>query len=857
MFPSRDLAITAIGLLLLDTVWAGARALPEEAYKPADPERLRSDGELPKELQDAVPADTVAAADPAEPPVPDEPAKDKADVPQEEVAEAPAEGSIADGKIGAEAGAEAGATAGGTSAGAGAAIAAFSPLGLGLLALAPVALLASGDGGGGGSVNHAPTTDGVTLTPLPEDNSRKITQQDLLSNARDVDGNLLKVTDLKVVSGKGQLVDNGDGSWTYTPALNDDSSVSFSYQVSDGQATVPGSATLDLTPVNDAPVFSGGGTGSVNENAKVETVIYQATATDVEGSAIVYSLAGADSALLNIDPKTGAVTLKASADFETKSSYSFKVIATDQDNLSSARDVIVSVTDLNEKPLTVIDGPLNNAKVYYDTNKDGVADESEYLGRTDANGALNVSYQSVAGAKFIIVSDEQTTDTFTGKKFSLTLSANDGAGNPVVSPLSTLVASGAITETELKAMLGLPANLDLGSFNFVEAIKSGTANAATLAAAQKMTAAAISIGNVIEASLNAKQAGVSASDAMTQAFKITATVMKALPAGTPIADITKIATSLSLASALDSNFNAFDLIKTATAGGATLSASAVTAAVNAALPSNLSALIATQSDQLAKTNDQLETLLKNATSLDSLNALLGDIGDLENAAEESGYGIVNSLVGLNLVKDTATVTEQQAEAIKGNLLDNDGELPDGASLYSVNGTLVSDSADGSVVVMGKYGTLIVQKSGDYSYVPGGDNADNVLAGKIGLDDFTYTVKTADGALATQRLSITVKGTSYGDPTDANHAPVGLADSLEAAEDTEVTYTAEDLLGNDTDADGNPLTIKSVTSGTGGTVVLNEDGTVTFTPDAGFNGEASFSYVATDGTLDTEETAVTV
>ncbi|MDD2728286.1 cadherin-like domain-containing protein, partial [Malikia sp.] len=42
-----------------------------------------------------------------------------------------------------------------------------------------------------------------------------------------------------------------------------------------------------------------------------------------------------------------------------------------------------------------------------------------------------------------------------------------------------------------------------------------------------------------------------------------------------------------------------------------------------------------------------------------------------------------------------------------------------------------------------------------------------------------------------------------------------------------------------------------------TVVLNEDGTVTFTPDAGFNGEASFSYVATDGTLDTEETAVTV
>ena len=82
----------------------------------------------------------------------------------------------------------------------------------------------------------------------------------------------------------------------------------------------------------------------------------------------------------------------------------------------------------------------------------------------------------------------------------------------------------------------------------------------------------------------------------------------------------------------------------------------------------------------------------------------------------------------------------------------------------------------------------------------------------------------------------------------NDAPVAVTDTLAATEDTAVTYTAAQLLGNDTDVDGNPqLSIAAVTSGTGGTAVLNANGTVTFTPTANFNGAASFSYTVSDGT----------
>ncbi|MCQ4349163.1 cadherin-like domain-containing protein [Pseudomonas stutzeri] len=55
--------------------------------------------------------------------------------------------------------------------------------------------------------------------------------------------------------------------------------------------------------------------------------------------------------------------------------------------------------------------------------------------------------------------------------------------------------------------------------------------------------------------------------------------------------------------------------------------------------------------------------------------------------------------------------------------------------------------------------------------------------------------------------------------------------MAATEDTPVTFAAADLLGNDSDVDGDSLSIASVTSGTGGSAVLNADGTVTFTPDA--------------------------
>src|SRR4051812_6354307 len=118
--------------------------------------------------------------------------------------------------------------------------------------------------------------------------------------------------------------------------------------------------------------------------------------------------------------------------------------------------------------------------------------------------------------------------------------------------------------------------------------------------------------------------------------------------------------------------------------------------------------------------------------------------------------------------------------------------------------------------------------------------------------FPYTTlfrSVTDGTLSSNVATVTVTVASV------NDAPVANDDALAATEDTPVTFTAADLLGNDTDADLDTLTIASVTSGSGGTATLNADGTVTFVANANFHGAADFTYTVTDGTVGSKGTTL--
>gem|GEM_PF-1526433 len=81
--------------------------------------------------------------------------------------------------------------------------------------------------------------------------------------------------------------------------------------------------------------------------------------------------------------------------------------------------------------------------------------------------------------------------------------------------------------------------------------------------------------------------------------------------------------------------------------------------------------------------------------------------------------------------------------------------------------------------------------------------------------------------------------------------------LSTGEDTPVTIAAAGLLSNDTDEEGDTLTLTAVSNAVNGTVVLDGDGDVLFTPDADFSGDATFDYTVSDGNGGTDTATVTV
>jgi len=87
------------------------------------------------------------------------------------------------------------------------------------------------------------------------------------------------------------------------------------------------------------------------------------------------------------------------------------------------------------------------------------------------------------------------------------------------------------------------------------------------------------------------------------------------------------------------------------------------------------------------------------------------------------------------------------------------------------------------------------------------------------------------------------------PAPANTPPVSAADAYATNEDVALVVGAPGVLQNDTDGENNTLTAVLVSGPAHGTLVLNANGSFTYTPNANYNGSDSFTYKANDGTVD--------
>ncbi|MFC1479514.1 Ig-like domain-containing protein [Planctomycetota bacterium] len=187
-------------------------------------------------------------------------------------------------------------------------------------------------------------------------------------------------------------------------------------------------------------------------------------------------------------------------------------------------------------------------------------------------------------------------------------------------------------------------------------------------------------------------------------------------------------------------------------------------------------------------------------------------GNSDYSNEESATTFADANNPPVAVDDNASANEDTSVIVNVLANDTDG---DGDQL-----TVISNQTPAN-------GTAVVNGDNTITYTP------NVNYN--GTDSFTYTISDGNGGTDTATVTVTVN--------PVNDAPVANNDSATTAEDTPVTVN---VLLNDTDVDGDSLAVTTVGTPSNGTAAKNGDNTITYIPNAGYNGSDSFSYGITDG-----------
>ena len=160
-----------------------------------------------------------------------------------------------------------------------------------------------------------------------------------------------------------------------------------------------------------------------------------------------------------------------------------------------------------------------------------------------------------------------------------------------------------------------------------------------------------------------------------------------------------------------------------------------------------------------------------------------------------------------------------------DVLGNDSDIED-TQLQVVS----IDNVDEGRVVNNEDGTVTYYADGDYS----------------GTEIFNYTVMDDNGATDTAAVTVTI--------TPSNDPPLAEDDEASASEDD--TDVSIDVLGNDSDTEGDTLTITNVSDPVHGTA--STDGSVVaYSPDAEYFGTDSLVYTISDGNGGTDTGLVSI
>ncbi len=652
-------------------------------------------------------------------------------------------------------------------------------------------------------------TTPVTLDAIEEDGgSIIITTEELLSNVDDEDKDTLSVENLIIDKGNGTLVDNGDGTWTFTPQIDDDTEVSFTFDIIDDEdLVVSGSANLDILPINDAP--NAENDVITTEEDTAVTIDVLVNDSDVEGDALSIQSASVPSEQGSVDIVDGKLVFTPAENFNGEATITY--IVTDGDLTDEAK-VSVTVTPVNDSPVAVDD----TTSIQEDT----AVTIDVLTNDTDVDGD-KLSIESASVPK------EQGTVEVVNGKLVFTPAENFNGD----AEITYTVTDGELTDEAKVTVTVNPVN-DMPTIK-VDAVESITEDAVS-------TDTVLATLTVRDTDTPEDQLTVSLENNSNGYFVLVGNEVKLTQAGVDAVN--------------NDELNLKDL---------TISAS-VSDGVNPTANDSDSLVVNRVNDAPTVENAFADQVLSE--DFDAYTIDLNEVfKDSDSSLEFSVSGnnsiqisIVNGVATINPTADwngketiTFTAKDPSGESVSQTVdftvapvvdikADSTNVVEDTPTIINVLG---NDTFEGTDKVVSldtnngpANGTVSVNPDGSVTYTPN----DNY----VGKDTFTYVV-TSGGVSESTAVEVNV--------TPVNDAPVAKDDIATTQEDTAVTI---DVLSNDTDVDGDKLSIQSATVPEAQGKVEIVDGKLVFTPAENFNGHAEITYTVTDGQL-TDEAKVTV
>jgi len=694
--------------------------------------------------------------------------------------------------------------------------------------------------------NEAPEAGDLSYTMAEDGDSIIITEESILEHVNDLDNTSSELSITSLAVDGGTLAGEAGGPWTFTPDTDWNGTLDIDYTVTDGTNVVEGDGSIVVTPVNDGP-SANADTATVGEDGSVLIDVLN-NDSDLDGDDISIQSVG-DVTNAAGDVVGTAVIEGTEVRFTPNENYngdaSFDYTITDGAETATATATI-DVTAVNDGPTIDLDGDsghlemafqsetagYNNIFGVYQVDADGNPSNPQvfinnqnagiptgHVIGTLAEGAHYEYFIIAQGSdKYPDVSDDQLSFDTSGDKLILevdgvasgrpvyfsqdeenpdTLDGRDQDHtdrNGVSAPGHFIVEDPAEDGSFIVRMEDLPNGGDHDYIDIVVKVSPVEGEDGTGFEGTFIEDA----GSVYVASAALDIADIDSANMTNAEITLTNTM------DSDELQLGQLPDGITATTTTDADGN---ITVTLTADAGTAPTVDFESAIRSIAFYNTSENPDT-ADRLIEITVSDDFGATSNTALSTIHVV--GINDRPDARNDS----------ITMDEDSA-ITIDVDELIASNDIDPEGDT---LTLRSVQNA--------------EHGTVSIDENGDVLFTPETDYN--------GPAKFTYTVDDGHGGRDTATVNLTI------DPT--NDVPVAVADIATTDEDISIDI---DVLTNDENPDGGDLALLGTPTAEHGTVTVNADSTINYTPDADYNGSDTITYTITDASGDQSTSTVSV